>query len=92
LTEIENKTSDIALEFNKVKEHAPDLQTFLSLPHLISKATYEEKNVEKLGSESKLNRKSIIFTARVDAIIKMKFFPLSLKVLYILFFVICKSS
>jgi hypothetical protein len=72
LTEIENKTSDIALEFNKVKEHAPDLQTFLSLPHLISKATYEEKNVEKLGSESKLNRKSIIFTARVDAIIKMK--------------------
>jgi hypothetical protein len=37
------------LEINKVKEHAPDLQTFLSLPHLISKATYEEKNVEKLG-------------------------------------------
>jgi hypothetical protein len=48
------------LEFNKVKEHAPDLQTFLSLPHLISKATYEKKNVEKLGSESKLNRKTII--------------------------------
>jgi hypothetical protein len=47
----------------------PDLQTFLSLPHLISKATYEEKNVEKLGSEGKLNRKSIIFTARIDEII-----------------------
>jgi hypothetical protein len=45
---------------------------FLSLPHLISKATYEEKNVEKLGSESKLNRKTIIFTARIDGIIKMK--------------------
>jgi hypothetical protein len=39
------------LEFNKVKEHAPDLQTFLSLPHLISKATYEKKNVEKLSSD-----------------------------------------
>jgi hypothetical protein len=50
LTEIENKTSAITLEINKVKEHAPDLQTFLSLPHLISKATYEEQNVEKLGS------------------------------------------
>ena len=38
LTEIENKTSDITLELNKIKEHASDLQTFLSLPHLISKA------------------------------------------------------
>jgi hypothetical protein len=28
LTEIENKTSDIILEFNKIKEHASDLQTF----------------------------------------------------------------
>ena len=28
LTEIENKTSDITLEFNKIKEHASDLQTF----------------------------------------------------------------
>jgi predicted transcriptional regulator len=37
LTEIENKISDITLEFNKIKEHASDLQTFLSLPHLISK-------------------------------------------------------
>ena len=72
LTEIDNKTSDITLEFNKIKEHASDLQTFLSLPHLISKANDEEKNVEKLGSESKLNRKSIIFTARIDDIIKMK--------------------
>jgi hypothetical protein len=26
------------LAFNKIKEHASDLQTFLSLPHLISKA------------------------------------------------------
>jgi predicted transcriptional regulator len=46
LTEIENKTSDITLEFNKIKEHASDLQTFLSLPHLISKANDGEKNVE----------------------------------------------
>ena len=38
LTEIENKTSYITLAFNKIKEHASDLQTFLSLPHLISKA------------------------------------------------------
>jgi predicted transcriptional regulator len=28
LAEIENKTSDITLEFNKIKEHASDLQTF----------------------------------------------------------------
>jgi hypothetical protein len=28
LTEIDNKTSDITLEFNKIKEHASDLQTF----------------------------------------------------------------
>jgi uncharacterized coiled-coil DUF342 family protein len=61
LTEIDNKTSDITLEFNKIKEHASDLQTFLSLPHLISKANDEEKNVEKLGSESKLDRKSLTF-------------------------------
>jgi methyl-accepting chemotaxis protein len=27
-TEIENKTSDIILELNKVKEHASELQTF----------------------------------------------------------------
>jgi hypothetical protein len=60
------------LELNKVKEHASDLQTFLSLPHLISKANDEEKNVEKLGSEGKFNRKSIIFTARIDEIIKKK--------------------
>jgi hypothetical protein len=72
LTEIENKTSDMTLELNKVKENASDLQTFLSLPHLISKANDEEKNVEKLGSEGKFNRKSIIFTARIDEIIKMK--------------------
>jgi hypothetical protein len=39
---------------------------------LISKANDEEKHVEKLGSEGKLNRKSIIFTARIDDIIKMK--------------------
>jgi hypothetical protein len=59
------------LELKKVKEHASDLQTFLSLPHLISKANNEDKNVEKLGSEGKFNRKSIIFTARMDEIIKM---------------------
>jgi hypothetical protein len=46
--------------------NASDLQTFLSLPHLISKANDEEKNVEKLGSESKLDRKSLTFTARID--------------------------
>jgi hypothetical protein len=34
LIEIENKTSDIALEFIKIKEHASDLQTFLILPLL----------------------------------------------------------
>jgi hypothetical protein len=39
---------------------------------LISKANDEEKNIEKLGSESKLNRKSIILTARIDEFIKMK--------------------
>jgi hypothetical protein len=33
LIEIGNKTSDIALEFIKIKEHASDLQTFLILPH-----------------------------------------------------------
>jgi hypothetical protein len=32
----------------------------------------EEKNVEKLGSKGKFNFKSIIFTARIDDIIKMK--------------------
>jgi seryl-tRNA synthetase len=48
LKEIENKTSEITLEFNKIKEHTSDLQTFLSLPHFISRANGEEKNVEKL--------------------------------------------
>ena len=72
LMEIENKTSDITLEFNKIKEHASDLQTFLSLPHFISKANDEGKHVEKLDSEGKFNRKIIIFTARIDDIIKMK--------------------
>ena len=66
LTEIENRTSDITLEFNKIKEHASDLQTFLSLPHLISKANDQEQNVEKLDSKGKLNRKSIILTARIN--------------------------
>jgi hypothetical protein len=32
----------------------------------------KEKNVEKLGSEGKFNRKTIIFTPRTDDIIKMK--------------------
>jgi regulator of replication initiation timing len=72
LTEIENKTSDITLELTKIKEHASDVQTFLSLPHLISKANDEEEKVEKLGSEGKFNRKTIIFIARIDEIIKMK--------------------
>jgi hypothetical protein len=45
-----NRTSDITLEFSKIKERASDLQIFLSLPHLISKANDEEKHVEKLGS------------------------------------------
>jgi hypothetical protein len=72
LREIANKTSDITLEFNNIKEHASDLQTFLSLPHFISKANDEEKKVEKLGSEGIFNRKSIIFTARTDEIIKMQ--------------------
>jgi hypothetical protein len=49
-----------------------DLQTFLSLPHLVSKASNEEIDVEKVGSEGKFNRKSIIFTARTDEIIKMQ--------------------
>jgi hypothetical protein len=61
------------LEFNKIKEHASDLQTFLSLPHLISKANDEEKNVEKLGSESKLDRKSLTFTARFDDLSRWSF-------------------
>lgn len=72
LTEMEKKTSDITLEFTKIKEHASDLQTSLSLPHLISKANDEEKSVEQLDSEGNFNRKSIIFTARIDDIIKMK--------------------
>ena len=72
LTEIEKKTSDITLEFTKIKAHASDVQTFLSLPHLISKANDEEKKVEKLGSEGKFNRKSMIYTSRTDDIIKMK--------------------
>jgi hypothetical protein len=45
---------------------------FLSLFHLISKANDEEKNVEKLRSEGKFNRKTIIFTTRTEDIIKMK--------------------
>jgi hypothetical protein len=72
LTEIENKTSDITLELNKIKAYASDVQTFLILPHLISKANDEENNIEKLGSEGKFNRKTIIFTARTGDIIKMK--------------------
>jgi hypothetical protein len=36
------------------------------VPHLISKANDEEKNVEKLGSDSKFIRKSIIFTRRIN--------------------------
>jgi hypothetical protein len=39
---------------------------------LISKANDGEKNVEKLYSEGKLNRKIIIVTVRIDVIIKMK--------------------
>jgi hypothetical protein len=39
---------------------------------LISKANDEEQNVEKLDSEGKLNRTSIILTARFDEFIKMK--------------------
>jgi hypothetical protein len=72
LTEIENKTSDITLGFTKIKEHASDLQTFLSFPHLISKTNDEEKKVEQLGIEGKFNRKANIFTTRTDDIIKMK--------------------
>jgi hypothetical protein len=72
LTEIENKASNITMEFIKIKEHASDLQTFLSLPHLVSKANDEEKKIEKLGSEGKFNRKSIKFTTKIDDIIKMK--------------------
>ena len=39
---------------------------------MISKGNDEEKNVEKLGGESKLSRTTIIFTARIDEITKMK--------------------
>jgi hypothetical protein len=39
---------------------------------LVSKASNEEIDVEKVGSEGKFNRKSIIFTARIDNIIQMK--------------------
>ena len=39
---------------------------------MISKANDEGKNVEQLDSECKFNRKTIIFTARIDDIIKMK--------------------
>ena len=60
------------MEFNQIKEHTSDLQTFLSLPHLISKEDDEEKYVENLGSEGKFSRKSIMFTARIDENIKMK--------------------
>jgi hypothetical protein len=69
---IENKTLDVTLELSKIKEYASDLQTFLSLPQLVSKASNEEIDVEKVGSEGKFNRKSIIFTARIDDIIQMK--------------------
>ena len=72
LREIANKTSDITLEFNKIKEHASDLLTFLGLPLFISKANDEEQKVDQLGSEGIFNRKSIIFTARIDEINKMK--------------------
>jgi hypothetical protein len=60
------------LELNQIKKQTSDLQTFLSFPHLISKENDEEKYVEKLGSEGKFSRKSIIFTARIDENIKMK--------------------
>ena len=60
------------MEFNQIEKHTSDLQAFLSLPHLISKENDEEKHVEKLGSEGKFSRKSIICTARIDEIIKMK--------------------
>jgi hypothetical protein len=53
-------------ELSKIKEYASDLQAFLSLPHLISKVSNEEIDVEKVGSEGKFNRKSIIFTARIE--------------------------
>ena len=56
------------MEFNQIKKHTSDL----SLSHLISKENDEEKHFEKLGSEGKFSRKSIIFTARIDEIIKMK--------------------
>ena len=56
------------MEFNQIKKHTSDL----SLYHLISKENDEEKHFEKLGSEGKFSRKSIIFTARIDEIIKMK--------------------
>ena len=66
LREIANKTSDITLEFNNIKEHASDIQTFLSLPHFISKVNDEEKNVEKLGSEGIFNRKILSFLQELN--------------------------
>jgi hypothetical protein len=39
---------------------------------LISKANDQKQNVEKLDKEGKLNRKSIILTARINEFIKMK--------------------
>jgi hypothetical protein len=72
LREIANKTSDITLEFNKIKQYASDLLTCLGLPLFISIANDEEKKVEQLGSEGIFNRKSIMFAARIDEIIKMK--------------------
>jgi hypothetical protein len=38
----------------KIKAHASDVQTFLSLFHLISKANDEEKKVEKLRSDGQI--------------------------------------
>ena len=57
---------------DQLQEDASDLQTFISLPHLIPKANDGEKNFKKLYSEGKLNRKTIIVTVRIDVIIKMK--------------------
>ena len=39
---------------------------------MVSKGNDGEKNVEKLYSEGKLNRKTIIVTVIIDVIIKMK--------------------
>ena len=39
---------------------------------MISKANDQKQNVEKLDKEGKLNRKSIILTARINEFIKMK--------------------